>query len=193
MTILEPQELTEKVNLPGGQTRLRRLILYIAERCRDCPRFGFIKLNKILWRSDFASYAARIRPVTGRPYQRLPFGPAPKEMLPILRELEENRYIDIKHEDFGDGIVEKRVIPLVQYDITMFDKDDIMFVEEAIKYYWDKTGAETSDDSHWVAWRTRYNRDPMPYELSFLSDNDLSKDQLERISSFARTSNWQSY
>lgn len=82
------QKLTWKVPLAGGQKRLREAVLYVSNACRDAERFGLVKLNKIIWRADFESFAQRGQPVTGRQYQRLPQGPAPVEMLPVLDELQ---------------------------------------------------------------------------------------------------------
>jgi hypothetical protein len=44
------RNLTYSVPLRGGQERLREMILYISKRCHNAPRFGSIKLNKILGR-----------------------------------------------------------------------------------------------------------------------------------------------
>jgi hypothetical protein len=60
--------LTYKVHLPGGQKRLREMILYISNRCNDAPRWGKSKLNKILWRAGSHAFLNRGDPVTGRPY-----------------------------------------------------------------------------------------------------------------------------
>jgi len=40
------------VPLPGGQTRARQAILYVAKRCESAKFFGAIKLNKILWKAE---------------------------------------------------------------------------------------------------------------------------------------------
>ncbi len=166
------RRLTYRVELPGGQVRLRELILYVSFRCQDAPRFGKTKLHKIIWRADFTAFAARGVPVTGRPYQRLSFGPAPVEMAPLLEEMIQDGLLRYDNVDFGDGIVEKRPIAIAAPSMRFFSEDDIEFVIQAILYYWDKTGKGASDDSHGVAWSTRENGDPMPYELAYLSDEN---------------------
>jgi hypothetical protein len=172
---------TIKIDLPGGQDRLKQMILYIARRCENTPRFGGIKLNKILWKSDFDSYATRGIPVTGRAYQRLKLGPAPKEMVPVRRELLQQGAIRIERVDFGDDIVEQRPVALAEPNMSYFTDDDIKFVEAAIDYYWHKTGEETSDDSHGAAWLTRADQEPMPYESAILSDRRPKRPQMERL------------
>lgn len=189
----EPPTLTPSVPLADGQKRLRALILYVAEECREAPRFGLVKLNKILWRADYSAFAERGRPVTGRAYQRLKWGPAPVEMKPLLREMFEAHDISYSDTDFGDDKVESRVIPEVPVDVRVFPAEDLRFVDRAISYYWDKTGTEASDDSHGVAWKTREDGDPMPYELAFLSDRKLEGRQLTRLVEMATAQGWKSY
>jgi len=170
-------KLTPSVILPGKQDRLRQMILYVATKCAKAERMGLIKLNKILWKADFDAFAARQRPITGREYQRLDLGPAPKEMPPLLRDMLRDGLIELVPTDFGEGIIEQRPIALARPNLTLFTKDDLAFVDAAIAYYWDKTGRETSDDSHGVAWKSHGNKTPMYYELSYLSDDEVTAEQ----------------
>lgn len=157
------------------------MILYVSMRCDSARRFGLIKLNKTIWKADFDAYAAREMPVTGRAYQRLELGPAPKEMRPLLDEMVRFGEIEIREVPFASGKVEQRPLARVNPDLSRFSRDDLRFVDAAIKYYWDKTGTETSDDSHGIAWQTRNNGDPMPYELSRLSDEKLNRREIREI------------
>ena len=79
------------------------------------------------------------------------------------------------------GIVEKRTIACASPKLDLFSAEDMEFVDRAIQYYWDKTGEEASDDSHGVAWNTRSNGDPMPYESAYLSDLTLGPKQRQRL------------
>jgi hypothetical protein len=164
---------TLQVPLPGGQSRLRNIILYVARKCEGARYFGAIKLNKIIWKADFDAYASRRRPVTGREYRRRYFGPAPLEMLPVHRDLLRDGLIRVDNRAYGDGLVEKRTVALAEPDLRDFTSEDLAFVDASIRHWWDKTGTETSDASHGVAWRTRQDNDPMPYELALLSDEPL--------------------
>jgi len=181
---------TAKVPLPGGQDRLRQLVLYVADQCQSAKRFGAIKLNKILWKADFTSFAARRRPVTGREYRRQRFGPVPHEMLRLHREMLESGLIRIEIVDFGDDVVENRTVALARPDLSCFDAEDLAFVDAAIHHYWDLTGRESSDDSHGVAWQTREDGELMPYEAAFLSDAKLPQAQRLRLLCRAATEGW---
>lgn len=181
--------LTWKVNLPGGQRRLREAVLYIAHRCASARFFGLVKLNKIVWRADFDSFAQRGQPVTGRQYQRLPQGPAPVEMLPVLNEMQADGLLRIERARVYD-FDERRAVPLAEPNITLFSKGDIEYLDRAITIYWDMTGGETSDISHGVAWKSRANGEPMPYELAYLSDDPISSGQKSRLLTLAIENRW---
>ena len=186
-------QLTRSVRLPGGQERLRQLILYVAGRCAGAEFFGAVKLNKILWKADFDSYAERGVPVTGREYQRLELGPAPREMAPLHRDMVEAGQIRVEVRKFTNEIEEHRTIALAEPDLSKFNDEDLRFVENSIRYYWNLTGRETSDDSHGVAWKTHYNGDTLFYELSRLSDKPLSQRMYRRLLGRARAAGWLSF
>jgi hypothetical protein len=160
------------------------MILYVSQRCASAPRFGKIKLNKILWKADFEAYARRGRPVTGRPYQRLENGPAPTEMAPLLTEMVEEDEIQIDMLDVG-AFVEERPRAKRVADLSLFDRDDMEFVETAIQHYWYMTGTEASDDSHGLAWKTRKDGDRMPYESAYLSDEKTPETVLRKMEQYA--------
>ncbi len=178
---VDDAKLSYRVDLPGGQLRLVEAIVYIASKCASAERFGKIKLNKILWRADFEAFAIRGVPVTGRAYQRLKLGPAPVEMAPVLPEMVQDGLLRFELYEFGDNIVEERPVAISEPNLRYFSADDLQYLDEAIDFYWDKTGRETSDQSHGVAWKTREDNDPMPYELAFLSDSTLSDVQKKRL------------
>jgi hypothetical protein len=192
MRVPRRRGLTERVDLPGGQDRLRQLVIYVSRRCSSAERFGLTKLNKTVWKADFDAFAARKRPITGRPYQRLDLGPAPREMPRVLNDLLRDEAIQLVETDFGEDIVEKRPVAIAEPNLSYFDAEDLAFIEGAISYYWDKTGIETSDDSHGVAWRSRPTGSPMYYELSYLSDAEISPRQRISVLERARRMEWRS-
>lgn len=190
-------KLTYRVELPGGQERLRELILYVSARSVGMEKFGSIKLNKIIWKADFSAFLERALPVTGRAYQRLRWGPAPIEMQPLLAEMAQDELIRFDLTNFGqdsDGrdIIEKRVVALVEPSLRWFSPNDLSFVDAAIEYYRSMSGTETSDDSHGVSWGSRADGDPIPYEAVYLSDKKLGSAQLARIVERAQEQGWRS-
>jgi len=184
-----PPKLTWKVHLPGGQRRLAEAVLYIVHRYATAPSFGLVKLNKTVWRADFDSFAERGQPVTGRQYQRLPQGPAPVEMLPVLNEMQAGGSIRIERCRVFD-FDERRPIAIAQPNLTLFSRSDLDYLDRAITAYWDKTGRETSDISHGVAWKSRSDGEPMPYELAYLSDAPISGKQRKALLDIALENRW---
>jgi hypothetical protein len=182
-------KLTWKVHLPGGQRRLREAVLYVAKACEGAQFFGLVKLNKIIWRADFESFAQRGQPVTGRQYQRLPQGPAPVEMLPVLNEMQAEGLLRIERTRIVD-FEEHRAIALAEPVVTLFSRGDLDYLDRSISAYWDKSGRETSDISHGTAWSTRTDGEPMPYELAYLSDEPLGLGQKGRLLALALENRW---
>jgi hypothetical protein len=148
--------------------------------------FGAIKLNKIIWKADFDSYRERGVPVTGREYRRQKLGPVPYEMPPVLNDMLRDGALRLEPRDYGDDIVEKRAIPLDKPDMTLFSPEDVEFLDRSIKHYWEMTGTEASDQSHGIAWQTRFNGDPMPYESALLSERRPGPKQWERLAALVR-------
>lgn len=182
----ERPHLTYRVPLAGGQDRLRELILYVSDKCASAPRYGKVKLNKILWKADFDAYARRGVPVTGRPYQRLEKGPAPIDMPVLCAELEAAGHLTFDRIQLAPNRVEERPRALRQPRLTKwFSEDDLAFVDEAIAYFWDMTATESSDASHGLAWKTRADADAMPYEAAYLSDEPLSDATLRAMREYA--------
>lgn len=194
----ESQKLTYRVELPGGQSRLREMVLYVSEHSADAEYFGLVKLNKTLWKADFSAFADRRIPVTGRAYQRLALGPAPVEMRPLLAEMIQDGQIELKSFFFGKDqsgkeIIEYRPLAKVTPVLRWFSDDDLFYVDASISYYRPFTGRETSDDSHGIAWSSRNDLDPMPYESAIFSDEHPKESQVNRLAAIGRENGWKSH
>src|SRR5687767_3702503 len=80
-------------------SKLAELILFIAHRSECDERFGAVKLNKLLFFSDFLAYGRLGSSITGQDYQKLQHGPAPRKLLPVVREMEESGDFAWKERD----------------------------------------------------------------------------------------------
>ncbi|HVX79823.1 MAG TPA: Panacea domain-containing protein [Devosiaceae bacterium] len=180
-------KVTYEVPLPGGQARLREAALYVMRRSENSDFFGLVKLNKILWRADFQSYRERFSPVTGRQYQRLQNGPAPVEMKPILNELIARGDIVLRSTSVPG---EQRPVAIAQPNLQHFSAYDLRYLDEAIEYYREKTAREASDLSHGLAWLTRQDGDPIPYEAAYFDDRPMPNNLRLKLSQIARERGW---
>jgi hypothetical protein len=187
----EARKLTYCVDLPGGQARLREMILYVSSRSAEMPRFGKTKLNKILWDADFSAYLERGTPVTGRSYQKLKAGPAPIEMPVLLAEMTEAGLLAIEHVQLGE-YTEQRTVAKTKPSLHYFSDDDLHYINRSIERYWDMSATQASDNSHGVAWKTRDELDPLPYESALLSNEVLTGHILTRLKERAHEHGWKS-
>lgn len=179
---------TFKFDIEDGEERLAELMLHVANRCQDDLSFGATKLNKILWWSDFLSYARTGKPITGVEYQRLGNGPAPKRLVPIRDELVKDKGAVVQRRARGP-VNQKRLIPLRAVNYDLFTADQIAFVDEIIDWLWGKTAASVSEDSH-KAWKIAKNGQSMPYESIFLSDAPITRFDVLRTHELAEEFGW---
>ena len=181
--------LTYEVPMPDGDKRLRELIVYIADKCQDDPKFGATKLNKILFYADHLAFARYGQPITGAKYQRLERGPAPVRLRPVQAQMERDGDIVVRKREFR-GRAQHRTIATRGADLTIFNGREIALVDEVIGIFWEKTAAEVSDVSHGISWLTRYNGDPIPYEAIYLSDEPVTPGDISRTEELVREFDW---
>lgn len=156
-----------------GDDRLAELILHIATACEDDPNFGATKLNKILWWADFLSYARHGQPITGVEYQRLKNGPAPKRLLPVRARLVQAGDIVLQERTVFKR-TQKRIVPLRKTNYALFTAEQIALVDEVISDLWSDNATTVSEDSHGKAWEIATDKQSIPYEAIFLSDDPIS-------------------
>lgn len=176
---------SERVSLPNDAARLKEMIIYISGKCQDDIYFGATKLNKILFKSDFRSFKRRGQPITGTAYFRLRAGPAPRAMVPIMRELHAEDAIATQRR-WVWGREQRRPIALRPANLRIFDGEDIAIVDEVIAELWNLSATEASRESHGIQWVTRDNQDPIPYETALLSDEPPTADDIVRADEIAR-------
>lgn len=172
-----------------GEARLRELILYISSQCEADSRFGAVKLNKILAFADFTAYFRRRRPITGVEYMRLPQGPVPRRLKPITADMERNHEVVMRTVQDGK-FEQKRVVPLRQPNLNLFTAEDIAIVDETIRAFWGRTAKVVSEFSHGMAWKVASDRELIPYEAVFLSDEELTDYDIARTHELARRLGW---
>lgn len=183
-------ELTETVDVPRGPQKFRELLIYVSKMCRNDPTFGAVKLNKILYYSDFRAFERFGVPITGVRYFKLPLGPAPKALMPIRRQLVEEGAIRLEKVDLGDGVAQHRTIAERNAAMSLFSKDEISLVDDVIKELWGQSARDVSDASHDIRWRAVNMRDTLPYEFAFLSNEPVNDADNQRTSELAKEFGW---
>lgn len=168
------KNLTSGSENAESKERLREMMLFISDRCESDPTFGAIKLNKILFFSDFFSFAERSKAITGVPYKKYSQGPVPTVLKRVRDTMEQNGELAVRKKRYQGGM-QDRVVPLREPDLGIFDGRDIVMVEEVIDMLWGLSGTEVSKMSHDRAWRNASEGEVIPYEAAFVSDEPLTE------------------
>lgn len=167
-----PQALAQTYNAD----KLRELIVYVAHKSLGDQRFGKVKLNKILFFSDFAAYRQSGCSITGAVYQHLPQGPCPQQLLPVLSKMADD--VTEIAEPVG-SYVQMRLMPLRAADLTGFSGQEVSIVDTVLDELRPLTNRQVSDLSHeTIAWRATRDGQEIPYGTAVLSSDDLTDEDL---------------
>lgn len=165
-----------------NREKFRQLVLYVATASEDDPRFGATKLNKLLYFSDFEAFGLFGSPITGATYQKLDHGPAPRELLPILREMEAEGSIQREERRYFH-LRQKRIVPAELPDLTLFDPREITLVDAVLAELRNLDASQVSALSHLdVGWRLAKSGQSIPYDTAYLSERRPPASQSIRIS-----------
>ena len=159
--------------------KFRELVLYIAENSEDDPKFGVVKLNKILYYSDFESYRRLGQPITGATYRKYSEGPAPSEMLEQRRVMVDSARITVETRPHFSG-AQQRIVPLSESDTGLFSYDELAIVNETIEGMRHMTAHEAVSLSHReLGWQTAEYGETIPYPTAWLSPGPLPQEAEE--------------
>ena len=126
----------------------------MATRSERDEKFGLVKLNKILFYADFVAYWRRGKSITGHEYFAIQEGPAPRQMVPILRQMKQSEEVAIQQIDIGLANPRSRVIALRPPDYELLGAENVAMVDEIIKKFWNKSGTDLSRLSHkFAGWK----------------------------------------
>ncbi|NQW21882.1 MAG: SocA family protein [SAR202 cluster bacterium] len=167
-----------------NEGKFRELILYIAGRSVNDQHFGAVKLNKILYFSDFNAYRELGSSITGADYQHLNEGPAPREFLRIKDSLIEQEEANIEHR-IVFSMTQQRLIAMRPAK-DVFTPDERRIIDEVIETLWDMTARQASRLSHEdYGWRLTEPGESIPYSSAFFSPEPLTQEQLRYGQRFA--------
>ena len=150
--------------------KFKELILYFSQRGLDEGLvIGSTKLNKLLFFTDFEAYGRLGQPVTGAEYQRLQWGPAPRQLPWIRDDLLADGEVTwkAKPENEWDDVL----VPRSKPDLSAFSKDELSIANEVFEEMRPYNATAASDLSHErsAGWRVQGDRETIPYESVFVS------------------------
>jgi hypothetical protein len=163
------------------QEKLEELILFIASRSEQDPLFGSVKLNKLLFYADFLAYVKLGKAITEQEYMRLPKGPAPRVMLPTLKDMEAKKTLARKERDFY-GRTQKVPVALREANLEKFTADEIAVVTEVINTLKSKNAKGISTLSHkFDGWKLAGDRETIPYEVALVELRKPRKADIQKV------------
>ncbi len=167
------------------ERKMREMILYVCKESADDPAFGATKLNKILFFADFLAYELHGKAITGMEYQKLPYGPAPRLLMPIHRELESRGELVIEMRPCGSKM-QKRSVAQRDPNTSVFSKDELELLNEVIHQLTNRNATEVSRLSHrFSGWDLAEEGETIPYEVALIDDpGPLSPEELAYAQQF---------
>lgn len=162
-----------------NDTKLKELILYLADRSATDDRFGAIKLNKLLFYADFLAYVYLGKSITGQEYQVLPKGPAPRRLVPVREDMKATGEIAIRTADYA-GYPQHRVVALRDPKIDVFTAEEISLVDEIVASLWGRNGKNVSDMSHkFAGWKLANIGEEIPYCVALVGSREPTPEEIE--------------
>lgn len=155
--------------IADSSARFKELILYLARKSEDDPNFGATKLNKLLFYADFLAYRKLGQPITGQRYQKLPYGPAPRSLRPVVEEMKNDGLCAVAQRSHH-GYEQQRLLALREPDVDVFSAKQLDLIHEVVDELWDRTAREVSDLSHdFLGWQLAEEGEDIPYETALLA------------------------
>ena len=161
-------------HISRNQKKLQELVLYVSMKSEGDEGFGKVKLNKLLFFSDFLAFLYHGASITGQDYQALQQGPAPKAMLPVLTAMQKRGEVAIREKEYH-GLKQQRVFCLRPPDTSLFDPKEIALVDEVITKHWGQNGADVSEKSHkFIGWALAKQGETIPYSVVMVGKRELT-------------------
>ena len=154
-----------------NQAKYRNAILFFASRIQN-GTLGKLKLMKLLYYLDFDFFEKYGRPVTGDEYIRFENGPVPRMAEKLLKQMD-GRDIKISKKKIAEGYKDQMHIEALKpFDIGVFEKEEILLLEELASKWERFSGSEMKSATHGEApWIATEPNGIIDYNLVYYRDN----------------------
>lgn len=170
----------------GKQRKFAELVLYISSKLDNDQYLGGVKLNKVLYFSDFTCFGLHGRTITGMEYQHLPEGPAPRAMFPIQQRMVQAGILRIDPTPIYKH-VQNRPRPLRDADMSYFSEQEIAIVDRWIERLRPMTASQVSDFSHETfGWMTTVDGETIDPRTVFIAWKTPSASDIARGQELAK-------
>jgi len=161
--------------------KLRELVLLIATLSEGDAPFGKTKLNKIAFFADVTAYLNFGKSITGREYQRLPEGPAPRRLLAVMpafrKPAEPDSDLAVRVHDYFGWTLE-RPLALRPPKTRKFAPEELKLIEDLVKRFWGMNAREISDKSHrFIGWLLAQHGETIPYSTALVGLREPTEEE----------------
>ena len=134
--------------------KFKTLVHYVCWKCSSDPAsLGAVKLNKVLWFADVIAFAETGASLTNARYVKQKFGPVPKAILPVLRELVEEENLKIDMVDYY-GHLKRQYTALSGPNMSLFTDDEVTKIDEIVEAITQRhTAGSISEFTHDDIWK----------------------------------------
>ncbi len=170
-----PLKEEERISVPVFAVgKFKNVLLYILERCAGKPNVGETVLYKLLYFSDFNYYELYEEHLTGATYRKLPYGPVPQKLDPIVRQMIEAGQLKRVKTDYH-GLSQTRYLPLEKADLTQLRASEKEVIDRVIEQMSDWSASALSNYSHKdMPWLASKEGEVINYELAFYREAPFS-------------------
>ncbi len=171
--------MTELWDRPD-EDKLGELILYASGQLLDDPTGGATKVNKVLFYAEFSHIRAHGVPITGVSYQKLPQGPAPRQLIPVRERLIADGAARLQVDQyFGKPL--HRLVPLRGPRVDALSQQELSTVDQVITALWGKTASQVSEMSHQeLGWIMVEEGEDIPLSTAYLPRRAAMSDAARR-------------
>lgn len=169
----------EQGNIVDRDRKFREMIVWVCRHSVDDPLFGATKLNKLLFFMDLEALRRLGRTISKQQYQKLKDGPAPRRLLPTVRELTKAGDL-VDREVAVVDFPRHRTFAIRAADLSLFSETELAIMKECLSRYWLMNGRQISRISHdFIGWQVVGEGDTVPLGAVFISDRNLTQDEQE--------------
>lgn len=170
--------------VPYDQSRFYELVLYVAHAFKNDPKFGRIKLAKLIFNIDRTAMRAFNRPITGVTYRKDTWGHNPVQLLLAELDLAAEEEAEII---IGEGEEEPRFIRHDERRRLVpkrpgrpdLSPEELQIVNGVLAEFRTTPARALSDESHkTLGWQVAEMRDEIPIE-SVLVEQPTERDLVQ--------------
>lgn len=165
----------------GDTEKLRNLILYLSKKSEDDDSYAYTKLNKLLFYVDFLSYARTGKAVTNEQYQSNRFGPTPRGISPVVRDMEDKGEIEVKAVKVPFyKWPQKRPEAVLEANLDILTPEEIALADEVLERFWGVWGKGISKSAYAEFGIDKFERGKtIPYSIALVDNREPTQDDIQ--------------